>query len=113
MNIEIAVIDYLRKALETDRIYAEVPEEKNGTFFVIDKIGSSTENRICTSTIAIQSYADSKLDASEQNERMKKAMDGITVLDCISGCQRDTDYDYTNIAKKQYRYQAVFEITHY
>jgi uncharacterized protein YdaL len=113
MNIETAVINYLRETLETNRVYAEVPEVKTGIFFVTDKIGSSTENRICTSTVAIQSYAGSKLEASEQNERLKEAMKGITALDNISSCMLDTDYNYTNIAKKQYRYQAVYEITHY
>ena len=113
MNIEITVINYLKGALETDRVYGEVPEDKTGTFFVIDKIGSSVEDRVCTSTIAIQSYADSKLNASEQNERVKDVMTEMMGLDCISSCRLETDYDFTNISKKQYRYQAVYDITHY
>ena len=55
MNIEATIIDYLRGKLATDNVYGEIPDSPTGEFFVVDKTGSSTENRICTSTVAIQS----------------------------------------------------------
>ena len=113
MNIEAIIIDYLKEAMETDRVYGEVPSSPKGEFFVVDKTGSSTTDRICTSTIAIQSYAKTKAAAAELNEKLKSAMEGIVALDAVGGCHLSTDYNYTNIAKKQYRYQAVYDITHY
>ena len=113
MNIEATIIDYLRGKLATDNVYGEIPDSPTGEFFVVDKTGSSTENRICTSTVAIQSYGDSKAAAAESNELMKRAMEDIVGLDEICACNLNTDYNYTNIARKQYRYQAVYEITHY
>lgn len=112
MNIEAKVIEYLKTALDTNAVYAEIPETHPEEFFVIDKTGSRTVDHICTSTIAIQSYGPSKLRAAELNEDLKTAMEGIIALDQIGGCHLDTDYNFTNIAKKQHRYQAVFFITH-
>lgn len=113
MNIEAIVINYLRDKMETEAVYGEIPDSPKGEFFVIDKTGSVTENHICTSTVAIQSYGDSKARAAESNERLKEAMEGIVALDQIGGCHLTTDYNFTNTARKQYRYQAVYEITHY
>ena len=113
MNIEAKLIGYLKATLETDYVYAEVPENAPQEFFVIDKTGSFTENYIYTSTVAIQSYAKSKLRASELNEELKEAMEDFLYQDGISDCRLDTDYNFSNITKKQHRYQAVYEITHY
>lgn len=113
MNIEKIIIDYLREELQTDKVYGEMPDSPAGEFFVVDKTGSSTTDHICTSTVAIQSYGDTKAKAVESNETLKRAMEGIIALDQIGGCYLNTDYNFTNIARKQYRYQAVYQITHY
>ena len=111
--IETVLIDYLKTALHTDHIYAEMPEPSPEEFYVIDKTGSSVVNRICTSTVAIQSYGASKIRTMEMNEALKDAMEGILSREEIGACHLSTDYNFSNIAKKQHRYQAVFEITHY
>lgn len=113
MNIEFKVINYLKETLETDRVYGEKPDSPEGEFFVVDKTGSSIENRITTSTLAIQSYGPNKARASELNEILKAAMDLMPREKEIGACKLLSDYNYTNIAKKEHRYQAVFNITHY
>lgn len=113
MNIESAVISYLRSALDTDAVYAEVPEKPSGEYYVVDKTGSKTANRITSSTVAIQTYGSSKLRASEMNEDVKTAMDGFSVLDEIGSCRLNSDYNFSNTAKRQHRYQSVWDITHY
>ena len=113
MNIERIVIDYLKDALQTDNVYGEIPDSPAGEFFVVDKTGSVTKDHICTSTVAIQSYGDSKSQAADSNERLKSVMNGIVALNEIGGCYLTTDYNFTNTARKQYRYQAVYDITHY
>lgn len=113
MNIEKIVIDYLRDKMQTDAVYGEIPDSPTGEFFVVDKTGSVTEDLICTSTVAIQSYGDSKAQAAESNEKLKGAMREIVALDEVGGCYLTTDYNFTNTARKLYRYQAVYEVTHY
>ena len=113
MNIEATVIGYLQSALGTDAVYAEVPEEPEAEYYVVDKTGGSMTNRIKSSTLAIQTYAQSKLRASEMNEDVKEAMDGITALNSIGSCRLNSDYNFTNTAKRQHRYQSVWDVTHY
>lgn len=114
--IEKTVLDYLAEELDVP-VYMQEPDnprpEEANTFVVMEKTGSSKDNRIFTSTIAIQSYAPTLYEAASLNETVKTAMDGITSLDGISSVALNSDYAYIKTATKQPRYQAVFDLTHY
>ena len=105
------LIDYLTQNLE---VYAgvEAPEETSG-YVLIDQTGSVTRNHITTTTIAIQSYGASLYEAMFLNEEVKAVMNGFAELDEVASVKLETDYNFTNTVTKQYRWQAVFEITHY
>jgi len=112
MMIEKIVLDYLNNALE----YPTYTQEQNNGekyFYLIQKVGSSVDNKIDTSMVAIQSYAPSRFEAAEMNYAMIEAMNDIIQLDEIGKCKKNSDYDYTDTSKKRYRYQALFEIVHY
>lgn len=113
MNIEAIIIAYLQESLGTSFVYAEVPERPPAEFYVVDKTGGSMVNRIKSSTIAIQTYAQSKVRAAEMNEAVKYSMDGIVELNEIGGIRLNSDYNFSNTAKRQHRYQSVWDITHY
>lgn len=113
MDIEKKIIEYLREKLTTDKVYGEEPDSPEGEFFVVDKTGSSTTDRLFTSTVAIKSYADTKSKASALNEELKTAMLDIVSESGVSSCRLVSDYNFTNTAKKQRRYQAVFNLTHH
>ena len=112
MMIEKIVLDYLNNALE----YPTYTQEQNNGekyFYLIQKVGSSVDNKIDTSMVAVQSYAPSRYEAAEMSYAMIEAMDDIIQLDEIGKCKKNSDYDYTDTSKKRYRYQALFEIVHY
>lgn len=109
--IEKIVLDYLKNKLEVD-CYMEVPKNKS-TFILIEKTGSSQNDRIFDATIAIQSYDTSMLKAAKLNEKVKEAMLDISDLNEICRCRLNSDYNYTDTETKKYRYQAVFDIVHY
>ena len=109
--IEKIVLDYLKNRLKED-VYMEVPKNKS-SFVLIEKTGSTQNDRIFEATIAIQSYATSMLKASVLNEKVKEAMLDIATLNEICRVRLNSDYNYTDVETKQYRYQAVFDITHY
>ena len=112
--IEAVIISYLQdKTAAEKNVYAEIPKNAPSTFIVIEKTGSNTENRITTATIAIKSYAGSLIAAASLNEEVKVAMDESPVIDDIASCKLNSDYNFTDSTAKQYRYQAVFQITHY
>ena len=65
------------------------------------------------STVAIQSYEESMFKAAELNELVKEAMFDMIELDYITKVTLNSNYNYTDTATKEYRYQAVFDIVHY
>ena len=111
--IEKIVLDYLNKELEVPA-YMEEPEDLQAEQYVlIEKTGSSQANHLYTATLAIQSYADTLYKAAQLNEQVKTAMDGITREKEVTRSELNSDYNYTDTARKQYRYQAVYDLTHY
>lgn len=120
--IERIIYDYMLEAFQGSGIgvYMQIPDpdpvpgDNPGPFIVIEKTGSSMENWICESTIAIQSYADSLYNAAELNAQVINAMlTGAVTLDEITRVDLNSDYNFTDTETKRPRYQAVFDVTHY
>jgi len=110
--IEILILNYLKDV--GFQAYMEMPKNTPSfPFVIIEKTGSSKENQIETSTIAIQSYASSLYEAAELNEDIKASMEDAVVVDEITRVSLNSDYNFTDTETKRYRYQAVFDITHY
>lgn len=111
--IEQVILNHLNKCL-TVPAYMEKPQNNIPLRYVlIEKTGSRRANHIKLSAFAIQSYAESLFEAAKLNEEVKKAMDNSAELNEISRAQLNSDYNFTNTEKKQYRYQAIYDITHY
>lgn len=110
--VEKIVKDYLQSSLG---IPVRLEEEDNlgNEYVLIEKTGSSKKDHISTATIAIQSYSMSLYGAASLNERVKEAMEKIIERNDISKCELNSDYNYTDTARKKYRYQAVFDIVHF
>lgn len=110
--IERTVLEYLQSHTGIP-CYLEIPLNPPDRFIVMEKTGSTTENYITSSTIAVQSYGKTLAGAIETNELVKETMPGMTELDEIGGCYLNSDYNFTDTSTNKYRYQAVFDITHY
>jgi len=112
MNIEFLIIDYLNEAL-TVPAYGEVPKTPPESFVVVEKTSGGERDRIRSATLAIQSYAATKAQTATLNESVIEVMRGAIGLDEICACRLNSDYNFTDTAKHQYRYQAVFNIFYY
>jgi hypothetical protein len=110
--IEKIVLDYLRETLGIPA-YMEMPEIPPKTYVVVEKVGSGRENKVTRSTLAIQSYAPTLAQAAELNKLVKQAMDELTILPTVGSSRLNSDYNYTDTNNKKYRYQAVYDLTHY
>ncbi len=110
--IEKIIKDYLEKKLSVN-VYLEYPDTPTESFVILDKTGSSRENLIPAATFAVQSYARSKYEAAELNELVKIAMDELIELDEVTSSKLNSDYPFPDIKRKKYRYQAVYDVTHY
>lgn len=109
--IEKTVLKYLKNTVSVP-VYTEKPDDLPKRYVLMEKTGGSCENHVNSATFAIQSYAESLYEASLLNESVKDAMDNIIILDTIGKSKMNTDYNYTDTAKKIYRYQAVYDITY-
>lgn len=105
------LLDYLDYNLSVP-VVMEAPEQTTD-YVLIDQTGSRRTNHIITTTFAIQSFGDSLYNAMLLNEEVKNAMVGFAELDDITRVELETDYNYTDTTTKQYRWQAVYQITHY
>lgn len=110
--IETIVLNYLADNL-TVPVLMEEPEERCEEYVLIEKVGSSENDRIQSATVAVQSYAESLYRSAVLNDTVKRAMRDIIVLDSVSRCRLNSDYNFTDTETKRYRYQAVFDLTYY
>lgn len=110
--IEIIVTKYLSENLDVP-VFNEHQENEPASFVLIDRTGGNKKNQLKSATFIFQSYAESKYKASLLNEKVKEVVEKMEILPEISGIHLNSDYDYTDVQTKRYRYQAVFDINHY
>lgn len=110
--IELIILDYLSRKLPVSAVM-EFPENPSESFVLLRKAGTRRENRLDTSTFVAESYAPSLLQAAQLNQAVRAAMDALPELPQISASHLVTDYPIPDTKNKRYRYQAVYNITHY
>ena len=114
--IEIIVKRFLESKLSVP-VLMEKPTNTQNEMVIIERTGGTESNHIPSAIMTIQSYGATLQDAAELNEEVKKWMldgvEGLITLDKIAKVNLNSDYNYTDTTSKRYRYQAVFEITHY
>ena len=111
--IEVIILSHLKTELNDVPVVMEVPRDKPSEYVLIEKTGSSCENHLFDSMFAVQSHSTSLYKAAELNERVKAAMLNAVDLDEVAGVSLNSDYNFTDGAAAEYRYQAVFDVTHY
>ena len=112
--IELTIYNFISQNT-TVKTYMEIPKNPASSFYVIEKTGSERVNHVDSSTIVIQSYAPSMYEAATLNDAVKAIMLGDAILELgeICNVELNTDYNFTDETAKKYRYQAVFDVTHY
>lgn len=110
--IEKILYDYLNMALSVPA-YMERPDAPPASFVLIEKTGGSRQEHIQGAVIALQSMAQTLYKSAALNEEVKTVMDDLIDLPDVSAVHLNSDYNYTNKARKEYRYQAVYEIVYY
>ena len=113
--IETTIISYLNSyAGITCPVYGDTPRgDLPEAYILVQKSGSSCRDHVHSAMIVIQSIsASSKASAAALNEIVVGAMAGLITLDDVFSCRLNSDYDFTDVATKRYRYQAVFNVTY-
>ena len=110
--IEKTILDHLSAALDAP-CGMEVPPDPPPRFVVLEKTDETRENCIRDAILAVQSYAPTLLDAATLSEAVVAAMLNAVQLPSVAAVELNGNYNFTDTATKQYRYQAVFDVTHY
>lgn len=110
--IEKICYDYLSGALSAP-VYTTIPSPLPNRFYLIEKVGGSETDKIPSAAVALQSYGSSLFDTAAMNLAGIKAMLSMVELDAVSAVSLNSDYNYTDAARKRNRYQAVFNITYF
>lgn len=113
--IEKVILDFLADVLDVP-VLMEMPENRTLPVVLIQKTGSTNWEKVHSVVLAIQSCAASMYEAASLNENVKRAMEDIIALPEITRVELNSDYDFTNYnqsSSKIYRYQAVYQLTHY
>ena len=110
--IEIKVKTLLEQTLDVP-VYLEQPTEKPESYLLIERKGMGEENHLGGSLFMFQSYAESMYQAAVLNKEVIQAVKDLIVDDEIVSISLNTDYIFTDVTSKKYRYQAVFDIKHY
>lgn len=112
MMIEETILEYLDSRLDVP-CYLMRPENVPDAFVLIEKTGGSRTNKVDHATFALQSYGATLYDAAALNRTVISATEDLVTLPSIASSRLQTDYNFTNIADKHPRYQAIFSITYY
>lgn len=115
--IEKIILDYLNQCITEDALgikaYMERPAVKPDSYVLIEKTGGGEDNHIKHSTLAIQSIGKTLFEAASLNESIKDFMRDAISLNEVAKVEINSDYNFTDSTTMEYRYQAVFDITHY
>lgn len=111
--IESTVIQYLSQ-LEVP-VYAEMPEQFEAPLIIVERTsGGRVAPGVYTAVLAIQCYADRLLETAELAYKVRDHMEGFGHDDRICSCTLNAGpYVYNHPARREYRYQLVYDVTHY
>lgn len=112
MVVEQHILIHLKEDLDVP-VYLEEPDVKPGEYVLFEKIGSSETNTLPSSVFAFQSISTSLYGASVLNRRVKEAVQNLQNYPFFGKVKLNSDYNFTDTGMKRYRYQAVYDISHY
>ena len=117
MTIEELTIAYLTAANLPGiggHVYAETPVDPPNEYVLIQRTGGGSADYIRQHTIITETISRTdKLTAATLHEEVVEAMLRMADTADVYRCRLNSDYDATRADRKEYKYQALWEITVY
>lgn len=111
---ESTILNFLYESGLDAPVYMEIPETPPEEFYILENTGQSMTDHVRTTTLAVQSYAQSMERAADLAYEIDAViLDTLPELDDVAGVRLNSIYNFTDQSTKQYRYQGVYVITHY
>ena len=109
--IEITILEHLKYALNTDRVFLEMPKDTSGSFVVFTVKDRTKTNQLEAVTIEVCSYAESKYASALLDQNVREAMEDADSLEDIMAAVFSNGNDSPDTSLKKYRYRSYFNIT--
>ena len=113
MLIEKVVLDHLKMELNMTDVYLEAPEVLPEKFVLFRVEDRGKVNQIDAVTFEIHSEADSKLDAAELDQKVRKAMGSLINDNRIASSKLGGGRDEADNVLKKYRYVCYYNVIFY
>lgn len=110
--IEILVKEKLEELLNVP-VFLEQPINKPNKYVLVERKGMGEENHLGGSLFIFQSYAETMYESALLNKALISRFKSLISLDEMVNISLNTDYIFTDVTSKKYRYQAVFDVKHY
>lgn len=100
--------------LSDQNVYCERPPKAPKEWVLIERIAQSAvlNGLLYETRIAVQSYSESLLKAAELDESVRDTLLNADV-NGITSIKLNASTNFTDPETKEYRYQSVYDITHY
>lgn len=110
MNIEAVICSYLKENGIDAKVF--IPRPRPESFVSIERTGGNLSDVVLDHPmVVIQSWAQSRYEASELAYRVDHLMQQITQTDAhICDCRRNSLYSFPDPSSEQPRYQAVYDL---
>lgn len=116
--VELIVKRFLEEKIDVPVLLSSPTEQSIKDYCLIEKTGGAKrENFLERATMTVQSYGSSLYNAAFLNDTIKMELQGngidkfgIAAETEISKCECNSDYNFTDKTRKEYRYQAVFDL---
>lgn len=109
--IEVIFLNYLKNHMDVP-VLAEHTDTADEKKIVIEKTGSTLGNLVHSATFSVQSYGGSMYESAELNKEVIDVCMGATECKQIFNVELISDYNFPDLTKKKYRYQAVIRLTY-
>lgn len=112
--IESTILSFLSETELDAPIYMEIPSRPPEEFYVMENTGQRMTDHVRTTTLAVQSYAQSLERAADLAYDIDQViLNRLVELDEVAGVRVNSVHNFTDPSTKQYRYQGVYVVTHY
>lgn len=115
MIIEALIIKYLiDENIDGigDHVYAETPVDLPDNYVLVSRTGGGIANYIRDFTVYTETVSRTdKLTAAQNHDAVVEAMLRMPDTENVYRCRLNSDYDATRPEMKDYRYQALWQIT--
>ena len=112
--IEELLYEYLDENASCNWYTMRPAEETATPYGLFEKTNSTKTDHVTTSTFAFQSYGSTLLEAAQTSAELRSLIEDLpNITTEVSKAQLTGEYNFTNTANKQPRYQAVYQLVHF